>query len=199
MVNENAPERPNRVVTCQTCGVQMPQRYLAKHMQGHAQAAQSPDLAGDGPGQSETMVPPALKDTGPGRESAGTLICPVCKDFVAEDDLNSHMQALHSNWCPLCHARTKGLVEHLRARHRLKPMQAVVGFERNWETQKRYICLGCKKKVSVWSYPKHEGPHGAARGPAQPPLGKPSGPEVGSQKGLKTENQSTSPGKDLPE
>lgn len=171
-MNKNTPERPNRVVTCQVCGVQMPQRYLAGHMQGHAQpavdaqpvVAEQPVVAKQPPAPEDAPEPQPLNDAAAERQPAGMLICPACAEFVAEDEFTGHMQALHTNWCPLCHARTKDLSEHLRSRHLLKPMQPFPPYERSWETQKRFICLGCKKKVSVWSYPRHEQPHGATRG-----------------------------------
>ena len=169
MQPENAPERPNRVVTCQVCGVQMPQRYLVGHLQGHAQGAQPTEVPENAELQVETPDPDVLmNDAAQTRQSAGMLVCPACAEFVAEVEFGSHMQAQHSNWCPLCQSRTKDLAGHLSSNHRLKPMQTAVPYERNWKTQKRYICLGCKKKVSVFSYPKHEGPHNPTRGPAQP-------------------------------
>ena len=167
MQRENAPERPNRVVTCQVCGVQMPQRYLVGHMQGHAQSAQPKEIPENAAVQAGTPDLLALNETAQARQSAGMLVCPACAGFVAEVEFSSHMQAQHSNWCPLCQSRTKDLAGHLSSNHHVKPMQTPVPYERNWKTQKRFICLGCKKKVSVWSYPKHEGPHGPMRGPAQ--------------------------------
>lgn len=173
MMNKNAPERPNRVVTCQVCGVQMPQRYLPKHMKQHEQAAgEALTAAPENTAEQEGAPEPQVLDTAePGRAHSDTMICPACAAFVTEQEFANHMQVNHTNWCPLCHARTKDLSEHLRSRHWLRPIQPAPLYERNWETQKRFICLGCKKKVSVWSYPKHEQPHGATRGLA-PRTGK---------------------------
>lgn len=166
-MNKNAPERPNRVVTCQTCGVQMPQRYLAGHMKQHEPApveapAAAPENAPEG---APDPQPPDI--AAPGTQPAGMLVCPACADFIAEADFTTHMQAQHTNWCPLCHARTRDLAEHLKSKHLLRPIQPPPPYERSWETQKRFICLDCKKKVSVWSYPKHQGPHGTKHGLAQ--------------------------------
>ena len=168
-MDKSPPERPNRVVTCQVCGVQMPQRYLVGHMQGHEQARAEtlPAMPETALVQGGTPEPQTMDDVASEKQPSGMLICPACADFVAEGDFTNHMQAQHTNWCPLCQARTKDLSDHLKSKHLLKPIQPPPLYERSWETQKRFICLGCKKKVSVWSYPKHEGPHGATRGLAQ--------------------------------
>lgn len=171
MMNKNASERPNRVVTCQVCGVQMPQRYLPKHMKLHEQAAGEPLLAVPEsiPDQEETLeqqaTEAALSEKARLEKAhSDTMICPACAAFVSEQEFANHMQVYHTNWCPLCSARAKDLSEHLRSKHWLKPIQPAPLYERSWKTQKRFICLGCKKKVSVWSYPKHEQPHGATSG-----------------------------------
>lgn len=169
MMNPNKTERPNRVVTCQICRVQMPQRYLAGHMKAHEQAplAALPVVLANQPEPEETRDTPPVDDTTAVNQAIAMLNCPACGQFVSEENFANHMQAQHTNWCPLCHARTRDLMEHLNDKHLLKPIQPPPLYECNWETQKRFICLGCKKKVSVWSYPKHEGPHGATRGLAQ--------------------------------
>jgi hypothetical protein len=166
MTDKTSAERPNRVVTCQMCGVKMPQRYLARHMQGHAQPAADslPVSPENAPEQESSPEQPPQLDANSGDERSGNIICPACAGFVAEEEFANHMQAQHTNWCPLCHARAKDLAEHLHSRHLLKPIQPAPLYARSWETQKRFICLGCKKKVSVWSYPKHAAPHGATRG-----------------------------------
>ena len=193
-MNNNAPARPNRVVTCQTCGVQMPQRYMAKHLKLHEQAAveapaPAPEnaLATDG-----APDPQPQDDAAPGQQPAGMLICPACAAFVAQDEFTNHMQALHTNWCPLCHTKSKDLSEHLRSRHLLKPIQPPLLYERNWDTQKRFICLGCKKKVSVWSYPRHELPHGATRGlvPRNGKAGSSKALPPGADRDITNESQS---------
>ena len=169
MTNPNQTERPNRVVTCQICRVQMPQRYLAGHMKAHETAplAALPVDPANQPEPEQTLDAPPVEDAAAGKQAIATLVCPACGQFVSEEDFANHMQAQHTNWCPLCHARATDLMEHLNRKHLLKPIQPPPLYERNWETQKRFICLGCKKKVSVWSYPKHEGPHGATRRLAQ--------------------------------
>jgi hypothetical protein len=151
----------------------MPQRYLPKHMKQHEQAAGEapPAVAENTLEQAQAPMPPAQAAVAPVNEHSDTLICPACAAFVSEHEFANHMQVNHTNWCPLCQARTKDLAEHLRSRHLLKPIQPAPLYERNWDTQKRFICLGCKKKVSVWSYPKHEQPHGRTRGLA-PRTGK---------------------------
>jgi hypothetical protein len=168
MQHENALERPNRVVTCHVCGVQMPQRYLERHLQGHAQGAQPTEVPENESVQAGTPDPQALNETAHDRQSSGSLVCPACAVFIAEVEFSSHMQAQHNNWCPLCLSQTKDLAGHLSSYHRLKPVKTDVPYERNWKAQKRFICLGCKKKVSVFSYPKHEGHYSPTRGPAQP-------------------------------
>ena len=167
MMNQNKTERPNRVVTCQVCRVQMPQRYLVSHMKAHELApdAVSPVVPTNKPEETLDALP--VDGSRAGKPSNAMQVCPACRQFVSEEDFANHMQAQHNNWCPLCYASTRDLMVHLNSKHLLKLMQPPPFYERDWETQKRFICLGCKKKVSVWSYPKHEGPHGATRGLAQ--------------------------------
>ena len=169
MMKPKKTERPNRVVTCQVCRVQMPQRYLVNHMKAHELAPDTslPVVPTKEPELEETVDVLPVDDAKSAKSSTTMLVCPACRQFVSEEDFASHMQVQHNNWCPLCYARASDLMEHLNSKHLLKLMQPPPRYERNWETQKRFICLGCKKKVSVWSYPKHEGPHGATSGLAQ--------------------------------
>jgi hypothetical protein len=155
MVSSNTSERPNRVVTCQVCGTQMPQRYLAAHLKGHS-SAKGESL----PGLVESSAADVIAEP----EHPGNLVCPACAAFVAEEEFATHMLTEHMNWCPLCLAKTKDLAGHLSSNHRLKPIQPVPAYTRSWKTQKRFICLQCKKKVSVASYPRHERPHSTSRG-----------------------------------
>jgi hypothetical protein len=158
-MKSNTSVRPNRVVTCQVCGTQMPQRYLPAHLMEHAavKAELPPEMA-------ESTV--AEVAAAPEKEHSGSMVCPACSAFVAEEEFAHHMLVEHMNWCPLCLARTKDLAGHLSSRHRLKPILPAPDYQRNWQIQKRFICLQCKKKVSVVSYPRHERPHSTTPGPA---------------------------------
>ncbi len=132
-------DRPNRMVTCTICGAQMPQRFLAAHQKQHSPS--------DGP------------QPAPEKSPGGTLLCPACGQFVMEVDFSLHMTGSHADWCPLCRAVPKDLLDHLKRSHHVKPIQPFPDFGRSWQTQPRYVCLWCKKNISVWSYPRHAQPH----------------------------------------
>jgi len=139
----------------------MPRRYLARHAQGHAPARVAALTVDAEPAPAPEAGPdPQPLDDGvtPGKQRAGMQICPACAVFVAPAEFSDHMLAQHSHWCPLCQAQTRDLAGHLSSTHRLKPILPAPAYLRSWQTQPRFICLGCQKKVSVRSYPKHEQP-----------------------------------------
>ena len=145
-MNNNVPsDRPNRMVSCPICGAQMPQRFLAGHQKQHE------------PGVENA---PAESAPGSRQERTGTLLCPACGQFVMEADFSAHMASSHAGWCVLCRGLPKDLLDHLKRSHHVKPIQPSPGFGHNWQAQPRFVCLWCKKNISVWSYPKHAQPHG---------------------------------------
>ena len=146
----SAPDRPNRLATCPHCGARMPRRFLTAHQQQHDPAA--PDSPTPG----------------------GTLLCPACGQFIPPADFPAHMSAAHPNWCPLCRALPADLLDHLKRSHHVKPIEPALGFGPNWQTQPRFVCLWCKKNISVWSYPRHAQPHGMR---PTPPKSQKRGPE----------------------
>jgi hypothetical protein len=142
---------PNRLATCPVCGDQMPRRFLAGHQKKHAPAGE------ETPGDSAS---------GPKPERGGTLLCPACGQFVLEADFAAHMTDNHATWCPLCRTLPSDLLDHLKRSHHVKPLQPSPGFGHGWQTQARFVCLWCKKNISVWSYPKHAQPHGQRENPS---------------------------------
>ena len=147
-MNSPSSDRPNRLAACSICGAKMPQRFLARHQKLHEPTR-------------EDAPPEAAQNFN--QEQAGTLLCPACGQFVVAADFPDHMTGSHSGWCPLCRTLPRDLLDHLKRSHHLKPLQPFPESGHNWQTQPRYLCLWCKKNVSVASYPEHAKPHGARK------------------------------------